>query len=158
MRPIFKFMFSVSLVLFGLNSVIFYAEPKYTYIKEINLPSPLNQRVIKILNDTDTKSGGLFSRKSLRPVKIVVGELDFWKMAETEILPWKATVTLNSKENWDDDFKLETTILHELGHAYGFWLHDSDPSSIMYYSDSPLINEDSVNKMLSRLKRRGHFL
>lgn len=156
-RPFFQRMLIFSMSLLVLNVVRFVAEPKYTYIQTIDLPAPFKEKITRFLGETDAATGGLFSRKSLRPVTIKMGPLDLDKMAQSEMSPLFCTITLNSYQDWRDEFTLKTTILHELGHAFGFWFHDSAPDSVMYWSDSPLVNDDSINRFLVRLKRKGNL-
>ena len=146
-----------SLCLAALNALLFFGEPKITYIKSIDVASPLKEKIVRFLGETDTATGGLFSRHSIRPVTVLVGKLDEWKMAESEMTPFHCVVTLNDSMNWNKyELKLRTTILHELGHCYGFWLHDDDPSSIMYWSDNEWIDQDSITAFLVRMKARGN--
>lgn len=67
---------------------------------------------------------------------------------------FECRIELAINENWvyDGGMKFRTTVLHEIGHCYGFD-HDGDPSSLMYPSHNPGFTEQDVLRFMKRLER-----
>lgn len=146
----------ISLLLMFINITFIgwiYTHPKLAYVNFVS--NTIIERYVEVL---DTYSAGSLLRKGSYPININVGKLNENVLGTSISKLNHCEIVIDEVLFTDLKEKLFQVLAHEIAHCYGFYLHDSNPKSLMYYASNDITFESITDFYMNNLNKQAHNL